>query len=141
MSVTGLSVLEAVFSCGVCFASYSDIYRDDDPFVDTLNDPGLSLRGTVPKLWMTSCGHVICGKHLEGGGGSPVLSSLTYSRPYLFSRALLRPLVGVADGRECKGAPFHPMGVDMMTTCTICDKEFGEKGDVALYPIWGVTDG
>ncbi|KAI9773887.1 MAG: hypothetical protein M1840_006113 [Geoglossum simile] len=116
MSVTGLSVLEAVFSCGVCFTSYSDIYRDDDSPADTLDDPGLSLRGTVPRLWMTSCGHVICGKHLEGG-------------------------VDIADGWGYKGAPFHPMGVDMMTVCTICDRDFGEKGDVALYPIWGVTDG
>lgn len=29
----------------------------------------------------------------------------------------------------------------MMTKCTICAREFGEKNDVALYPIWGVMDG
>ncbi|KAI9776456.1 MAG: hypothetical protein M1839_009567 [Geoglossum umbratile] len=97
MSITGLSVLEAIYSCGICFTSYSDIYKDDDPLVDTLSDPGLSLRGTVPKLWMTSCGHVICSRHLEGG--------------------------------------------DMMTKCTICDREFGKKNDVILYPVWGVTNG
>ncbi|KAH0544705.1 hypothetical protein FGG08_001210 [Glutinoglossum americanum] len=85
MSATELAALEAIFSCGICFVSYSDIYGNDK-FVDTLNDPGLSLPGTIPKLWMTSCGHVICGRHLEGG--------------------------------DC-----------------------GQKEDVALYPIWGVTDG
>ena len=74
------AALEAIFSCGICFASYSDIYKEDDPFVDTLNNPILSLRGTVPKLWLTSCGHIICGKHLEGGGKFiPSLLIMLYS--------------------------------------------------------------
>jgi hypothetical protein len=68
MTNTELTALEAIFSCGICFTSYSDIYRRDDEIVDTLNDPDFLLPGTVPKLWMTSCGHVICGKDLEGGG-------------------------------------------------------------------------
>jgi hypothetical protein len=70
MSATELAALEAIFSCGICFASYSDIYKHDDKIVDTIKDPGLSLPGTVSKLWMTSCGHVICGRDLEGGGES-----------------------------------------------------------------------
>ncbi|KAH0558832.1 hypothetical protein GP486_004531 [Trichoglossum hirsutum] len=106
MSATELAALEAIFSCGICFTSYSDIYRREDRVVDTLSDPDLLLPGTVPKLWMTSCGHVICGRDLEGGG-----------------------------------APFHPVGVDMVTKCAICVRDFAKTKDVTLYPIWGVMDG
>jgi hypothetical protein len=37
--------------------------------------------------------------------------------------------------------PFHPAKVDIMTRCTVCVRDFGKKENVAVYPIWGVTDG
>ena len=67
--------VEIIFSCQVCLATISEIYRDQD------SDKGFRDRPTdqedpadappekpVTKLWLTECAHLTCAVHLEGGG-------------------------------------------------------------------------
>ncbi|QDS76470.1 hypothetical protein FKW77_004949 [Venturia effusa] len=58
---------EIVFSCSLCQKTITDLYTKPR------SDKGLSTGSDGPetvatKLWITDCGHVICGEHLEGGG-------------------------------------------------------------------------
>ncbi|KAM3420580.1 hypothetical protein BST61_g3842 [Cercospora zeina] len=58
---------EIIFSCGVCQATVSDLYPTsaDNPNSHSDTDDGMGV-----KLWIASCVHVFCGRHLEGGGVS-----------------------------------------------------------------------
>lgn len=55
--------LDLIFSCNICHNSIRDIRTP------RLDEKGLEgVRKPVAKLWMTECAHLICAKHLEGGG-------------------------------------------------------------------------
>lgn len=55
--------LDLIFSCNICHDSIRDI-RTPGP-----DEKGLEgVRKPVAKLWMTECAHLVCAKHLEGGG-------------------------------------------------------------------------
>lgn len=58
-----LQPLDLVFSCNVCHDSIRDICSplQDEKGLDGTQKP-------VAKLWMTECAHLICAKHLAGGG-------------------------------------------------------------------------
>jgi hypothetical protein len=55
------------YPCAVCYRTITEIYED------TENQSGLKLRVSphadfrIPRLWLTECGHLVCGKHLPGG--------------------------------------------------------------------------
>ncbi|KXT10045.1 hypothetical protein AC579_8651 [Pseudocercospora musae] len=60
------SILEIIFSCGICQATVSDLYATPEEDRGFSSDPG-SAHGIIIKLWVGECSHVFCGKHLEGG--------------------------------------------------------------------------
>ncbi|KAF1987990.1 hypothetical protein K402DRAFT_329501, partial [Aulographum hederae CBS 113979] len=58
---------EIIFSCSVCQATISDLYRR--PKSRYLFNDGISnVESPVTKLWLLECAHLTCGEHLEGGG-------------------------------------------------------------------------
>ncbi|KAI9696951.1 MAG: hypothetical protein M1836_004912 [Candelina mexicana] len=62
-----LTPLDVIFSCAVCQATVKAIYDDAQDNSGLRIDPD-SEKGVVVKLWLTECGHLTCGEHLEGGG-------------------------------------------------------------------------
>ena len=73
---TGVAPLEIIFSCSICQATITDIYssqHSNQGFHDG-RQPDVE---TVTKLWLTECGHLTCGKHLEGGGWRTCFSPLS----------------------------------------------------------------
>ncbi|KAI9787783.1 MAG: hypothetical protein M1835_002644 [Candelina submexicana] len=62
-----LTPLDVIFSCAVCQATVKGIYADAQDNSGLRIDPD-SEKGVVVKLWLTECGHLTCGEHLEGGG-------------------------------------------------------------------------
>lgn len=63
--------IEVIFSCSVCQATISDIYRE--PVSDKgLRDDADAAADAAPvtKLWLLECCHLTCSEHLEGGGKS-----------------------------------------------------------------------
>ncbi|MCJ1275217.1 hypothetical protein MMC21_003018 [Puttea exsequens] len=67
MADSPLSAIDLILSCSVCQATLSSIHREDG------QDSGLRRTddvqsGRIPKLWLTECTHLTCGKHFEGGG-------------------------------------------------------------------------
>lgn len=61
-----ISIEEIIFSCGICQATVSELYANKHK-VHALSSSG-DESGIVPKLWISECSHIFCGKHLEGGG-------------------------------------------------------------------------
>ncbi|KAF2466913.1 uncharacterized protein BDR25DRAFT_376455 [Lindgomyces ingoldianus] len=62
----GITPLDVIFSCCVCHATFSEVY-DGCSTVQGLSDGINPKERLVTKLWLSSCCHVICSKHLEGG--------------------------------------------------------------------------
>ncbi|KAK8226434.1 hypothetical protein BKA81DRAFT_170589 [Phyllosticta paracitricarpa] len=62
------NALEVIFTCDVCQASISDLYRSDDSATDFQDGRSEGSDRRVTSLWLTSCMHLTCGNHLEGGG-------------------------------------------------------------------------
>ncbi|KAF2018032.1 hypothetical protein BU24DRAFT_479362, partial [Aaosphaeria arxii CBS 175.79] len=59
--------LDIIFSCRICNKSFSEIYEDRDETVLGLSDGINSDDRLVTLVYLTSCCHVICSRHLEGG--------------------------------------------------------------------------
>jgi len=58
-----------VFSCGICQATIPEVYatrESNQGFHSGSSDD----EGIVTKLWIGECSHIVCGKHLPGGGES-----------------------------------------------------------------------
>lgn len=61
-----LTVQEIIFSCGICQATLRDLYPPRGPSDSrsgSSDDDGLTTR-----LWVLTCTHITCSKHLDGGG-------------------------------------------------------------------------
>jgi len=64
----GITPLEVIFSCCVCNDTFSDVYAGPNETVKMLSD-GINMKERiVTRLFLASCCHVFCTKHLEGGG-------------------------------------------------------------------------
>ena len=62
--------VEVIFSCSICHSTLREIYENaelDKGFRDG-NDSEQQNEQLVTKLWLVECSHLVCGKHLEGGG-------------------------------------------------------------------------
>ncbi|KAH7125659.1 hypothetical protein B0J11DRAFT_435119 [Dendryphion nanum] len=59
--------LDIIFSCGVCNATFSEVYNGQCDSVQGLSDGINPKDRIVTRLWLTSCCHVTCSKHLPDG--------------------------------------------------------------------------
>jgi hypothetical protein len=73
-----LTPLDCIFACSVCGDVFSDVYQQHDT-VHGLSDGINPKERIVTRLYVTSCCHVICIKHIEGGNGESVRA--LYSSP------------------------------------------------------------
>ncbi|KAF2183338.1 hypothetical protein K469DRAFT_785976 [Zopfia rhizophila CBS 207.26] len=62
-----ISPLDAIFSCSVCYVTFPEVYEVKDT-IQGLSDGTNPKDHLVTKLWLGSCCHVFCNKHIEGGG-------------------------------------------------------------------------
>ena len=65
----GPSNLDIIFACSVCHDTLSDVYRGHDESVQGLSDGINKKDRLVTRLYISSCCHVICIKHIEDGNG------------------------------------------------------------------------
>jgi hypothetical protein len=61
--------VEIIYSCSICQKTIAEIYKQPENDLgfrgDALDDTNAK---PVTKLWMTTCAHLICSEHLDGGG-------------------------------------------------------------------------
>lgn len=62
-----ITVQDIVFACEICQVTAAELYAIPE------SSKGLSgvcgeKQNIVTKLWITECAHVVCNRHLEGGG-------------------------------------------------------------------------
>jgi len=60
---------DIIFSCGVCQKTASEIYATTESNKGFQSDSG-DEDGAVTRLWISECSHLMCGRHLPGGGMS-----------------------------------------------------------------------
>lgn len=60
---------DIIFSCSICHATVSDIYKNPESNKGLSDGRGPDERD-VTKFFLTECAHLTCGKHLQGGGTS-----------------------------------------------------------------------
>ena len=65
-----INAQDIVFSCCVCHDTLSEVYDEPDRHLGLHHQPN-QAEGRITKLYLTACAHVVCAKHLEGGGESP----------------------------------------------------------------------
>lgn len=70
-----ITPLDCIFACSVCGDVFSDVYQQPDT-VHGLSDGINSKDRIVTRLYVASCCHVICIKHIEGGSGEFSRSAL-----------------------------------------------------------------
>ncbi|KAI5201635.1 hypothetical protein E4T39_05084 [Aureobasidium subglaciale] len=109
--------LDLIFSCNICHDSIRDIRGPMQDGKELGN-----IRKPVAKLWMTECAHLICAKHLEGGGMSRVTSVV----PALTS---------------CIAPPFHPAGQAPRAVCPVCVARQNNHALKQMFAIGGFSRG
>ena len=62
------SPLNFIFACSICCATFADTYEGHNETVQGLSDGINPNDRLVTKLYLSSCCHVFCGEHIEGGG-------------------------------------------------------------------------
>jgi hypothetical protein len=68
-SAESLALPEIIFSCGICQSTVTEVYATPESNKGFHSGSG-DDDGIVTRLWIAECSHVICGKHLPGGGRS-----------------------------------------------------------------------
>jgi hypothetical protein len=68
--VDGMNPLDVIFSCCVCNATFSEAYEDHNETVQGFSDGIHPKTRRVTRVFLASCCHVFCSKHLESGGTS-----------------------------------------------------------------------
>lgn len=63
-----ITPLDCIFSCSVCGDVFSDVYQQRES-VHGLSDGINTKERIVTRLYIASCCHVICIKHIGGGSG------------------------------------------------------------------------
>lgn len=76
--MASIQPFDVVFSCNICAKSISDIYHTPNSDKGFRSQNYESSSRLVTKLWLLSCGHLVCADHLEGGG--KILSHPCYAR-------------------------------------------------------------
>lgn len=119
-----ITPLDCIFACSVCGDVFSDIYKQPDT-VHGLSDGINPKERIVTRLYVASCCHVICTKHIEGGRGE-----LTTRSAYI----LYLPLLTV-------GPAFYQIGQHPQASCPVCAKEKGDDAAKQLFSLRGFNDG
>lgn len=57
-----------IYACSICCATFADTYEDHNETVQGFSDGINPKDRLVTKLYLSSCCHVFCGEHIEGGG-------------------------------------------------------------------------
>ena len=70
-----ITPLDCIFACSVCGDVFSDVYQQPDT-VHGLSDGINAKDRIVTRLYVASCCHVICIKHIEGGSGKYIRAVL-----------------------------------------------------------------
>jgi hypothetical protein len=70
----GPSNLDVIFACSVCGDTLADVYKDHDESVQGFSDGINNKERLVARLYISSCCHVFCIKHIEDGNGEPTRS-------------------------------------------------------------------
>ncbi|KAJ4378285.1 hypothetical protein N0V86_005985 [Didymella sp. IMI 355093] len=60
-----------IYACSICCATFADTYEGHNETVQGLSDGINPKDRLVTKLYLSSCCHVFCGEHIEGGGQKP----------------------------------------------------------------------
>jgi hypothetical protein len=63
------SNLDIIFACSVCNDTVADVYSGNIESVKGLSDGINAKERLVTRLFISSCCHVICIKHINGGNG------------------------------------------------------------------------
>jgi hypothetical protein len=63
------SNLDVIFACSVCNETVADVYSGNTESVKGLSDGINAKERLVTRLFISSCCHVICIKHINGGNG------------------------------------------------------------------------
>lgn len=58
---------EIVFSCTICQATISEVYATVESNQGFHSGSG-DEEGIVTKMWIATCSHITCAKHLNNGG-------------------------------------------------------------------------
>lgn len=115
----GITPLDCIFACSVCGDIFSDVYQQHDS-VHGLSDGINPKERIVTRLYVTSCCHVICIKHINNGNGE-------------FVRALY---ISPANG-FLEGPAFHQAGQQPQASCPVCVKENGDDTARQLFSVRG----
>lgn len=62
------SLLNFIYACSICGATFADNYDGHNETVQGLSDGINPKDRLVTKLYLSGCCHVFCGEHIEGGG-------------------------------------------------------------------------
>lgn len=72
--------LDYIFSCSVCGDTFSEVYKGPNSTVQGLSDGRNPRERIVTRMYVGSCAHVICIKHLGDGGGKCMFAISTAAR-------------------------------------------------------------
>lgn len=62
------SLLNFIYACSICGATFADTYEGHNETVQGFSDGINPKDRLVTKLYLSGCCHVFCGDHIEGGG-------------------------------------------------------------------------
>jgi len=127
--------LDVIFSCSVCGDTLTDVYEGHSETVLGLSDGFNTKDRLVTRLYVASCCHVICIKHIEGGRGESAMIILS----------------AYVANRSRSGPAFHKEHQHPQAPCPVCVNEgagdtprqlFSVRGfkenehDPAIPPLW-----
>lgn len=67
LNTGSITAQDIVFSCCVCHDTLSQVYDEPDRQAGLHHQPN-QAEGRITRLYLTACAHVVCAKHVEGGG-------------------------------------------------------------------------
>jgi hypothetical protein len=113
--------LNFIYACSICCTTFADTYEGHDETVQGLSDGINPKERLVTRIYLGSCCHVFCAKHLEGGG-------MLWMPRFIHLSVL----------KQTSAAPtFHPDGQRPKATCPVCVKDKGDSAPRDLYSIRG----
>lgn len=79
--VPKIDALDLIYSCSICHETLNDVYRNAQN-ENGLDDGRQQDDEQITRMWLASCGHFFCGRHLEGGGSVSSCLNLPSTHAY-----------------------------------------------------------